>query len=306
MLPEELISRTRAASRPDSVVPTTIPGLQVVHSEGPTFPKPSMYHPSLCLVVQGEKEVTIGGRPFPFGAGQCLVVPVSLPVTARVVQAPFLSLALELDPDQIYAILQELEPGPLAADPAPATLRPMAVDAPMTGAFLRLLQCLDRSEDARILAPLVQKELLYRLLQSKQAGLVRPLGLPASQTRRVAKAIEHLRAHFHESIAMDELARRVNLSPSAFFLHFKRVTSISPLRYQKELRLQEARRLLVTEEADAASAAYQVGYESPSQFSRDYARMFGLPPGADRKRLATGTTVDRPPERPVPRGVSSR
>lgn len=296
MLPEELISRTRAASQPDSVIPTAIPGLLVVQSEGPTFPKPSMYHPSLCLVVQGEKEVTIGGRPFPFGAEECLVVPVSMPVTSRVMKAPFLSLALELDPDQVYAILQELEPGPLAAEPAPESLRPMIIDAPMAGAFLRLLQCLDRSEDAHVLAPLVQKELLYRLLQSKQGELVRPLGHPASQTRRVAKAIEHLRAHFHESIAMDELARRVNLSPSAFFLHFKRVTSISPLRYQKELRLQEARRLLVSEGADAASAAYQVGYESPSQFSRDYARMFGLPPGADRKRLVTVASSDRPPE----------
>lgn len=296
MLPEELIARTLAASQSDSVVPTAIPGLLVVKSEGPTFPKSSMYHPSLCLVVQGEKEVTIGGRPFPFGAGECLVVPVSMPVTSRVIQAPFLSLALELDPDQVYAILQELEPGPLASEAAPESLRPMIIDAPMAGAFLRLLQCLDRSEDAHVLAPLVQKELLYRLLQSKQGELVRPLGHPSSQTRRVAKAIDHIRAHFNESIAMDELARRVNLSPSAFFLHFKRVTSISPLRYQKELRLQEARRLLMSEGADAASAAYQVGYESPSQFSRDYARMFGLPPGADRKRLAAVASSDRPPE----------
>lgn len=287
MLSKELIARTQALSRAESVVPTAIPGLQVVRVEGPTFPTPAMYHPSLCLVVQGAKEATIGERSFPFGAGEFLVVPVALPVSARVVKAPFLCLVLELNPDRVYEILQELGPTRIVAS-SPVALGPTPLGPRMAEAFLRLLQCLDRPGDLAFLAPLVRKELLYHLLQSEQGSLVRPLGLPASQTQRVAKAIEHLRAHFHEPIAMEELARRVNLSPSAFFAHFKRVTSLSPLRYQKELRLQEARRLLATEGADAASAAYRVGYESPSQFSRDYARMFGLPPGADRKRLAVG------------------
>ncbi|WP_306590081.1 AraC family transcriptional regulator [Geothrix sp. 21YS21S-4] len=288
MVSEELVKLAAAAAPEAGTRPTAIPGLQVIRSDGPTLPVPTVYTPSFCFVAQGEKVATVGGTSFRFRAGESLVVPVDVPVTGQVVRAssrrPFLCLVLDLDPDVVYRLLQQWESLP-ARPPAGEHLVPARCDAEVGDALLRLLRCLVQEADRIVLAPLVIQEITYRLLHSPQGAAVRQLGVAGSHVRRIAKLIEHIRSHFDRPLRMEELARSANMSPSAFFHHFKQATTMSPLRYQKELRLQEARRLLSTEVVDAATAAFRVGYESPSQFSREYARLFGLPPIADMKRL---------------------
>lgn len=291
-MPKELVELSLALAGGEGLHPTALPSLQIVRSDGPTLPLHTLYHPSLCLVVQGEKEASVGNQAFRFGCGEYLVVSVDLPITGQVTQAtperPFLCLVLTLDPATVYGLIQDLDP----PEPAPPEAkRGLLVDRAtpeLVEATLRLLRCLQRKSDRDILAPLILSEITYRLLQSRYGCMVRELGVAGSRTLRIAKAVAWIRNHFDEPLTIDALAGVANMSPSALFRHFKQVTTLSPLQYQKELRLQEARRLLSTESADAASAAFQVGYESPSQFSREYARLFGRPPMADAKRLRTG------------------
>ncbi len=296
----ELVARTQALGLDGELRATALPFLHAVRHDAPTALQCALYTPTLCLVLQGEKETTVGGASFRFRAGQCLVVPVTVPVTARVVratkEAPFLCLVVDLDPDLVFALLRELGPG---APAAPPSRGPLLESAPpeVLETVLRLLRCLDREVECRILAPQLLREILFRLLVSPHGEAVRQLGVATSHARRVARAIEKLRADFHRPLRMEELARSVAMSPSAFFRHFKAVTTLSPLQYQKALRLQEARRLLGAEGGDAASVAFRVGYESPSQFSREYARLFGLPPMADARRLRDEAVAPAPRRR---------
>ena len=291
---KELVRLATAMAPASGVLRTALDALRVVRQDRPTDRLPDAYAPSLCFVLQGEKETTLAGSTFRFRPGQCLVVPVTVPVMAQVVratpQAPFLCLVLELDPDLIFGLLKDL--GPLAgqARSKPTGPRLERADEALLEPLARLLGCLGREGDRLILAPLILRELTYRLLQSPLGGTVRGLGVAASHARRITQAIERLRARFHLPVRMEELAREVHLSPSAFYAAFRQVTGLSPLQYQKALRLHEARRLLASDGGDAASVAYRVGYESPSQFSREYARLFGLPPGGDLRRMRGETS----------------
>ncbi len=288
-VPKELVDLTLAWSEGEDIRPTPIPFLQIVRSDRPTLPMPTVYNPCLCVVVQGEKLATIGGKAFRFQTGQFLVASVNVPVTGQVTRAsaraPFLCLVLDLEPVLIHDLLREMGPVDPGAENGRQGVFLEGLDSGLQGALLRLMRCLGQADDQRVLAPLILREVTYRLLRSPHGHAVRQAGVAGSQLQRIARVIDRIRRQFDQPLSMDELAKDANMSPSTFFHHFKLATTMSPLQYQKELRLQEARRLLSTEVPDAASAAFRVGYESASQFNREYARMFGLSPMADMKRL---------------------
>jgi len=271
--------------------PTGIPQLLIFRSETTSSPVPAVHRPSLCFVAQGTKEMTLGGKVFRYGAGEYLISTVDLPTTGEVVEGsvrrPYLCFALAIDPGVVYEILRDANQS-LAERARPADRPAMYVgknDGPVTDAVLRLARCLDDAGDCAVLAPGIIREVLYRLLQGKFGPMVREVGIVGSRTQRVARAIERLKNGFAESLEIDDLARLAGMSPSSFHEHFKKVTTLSPLQYQKQLRLQEARRLLVAEGTSAADVGFRVGYQSASQFSREYARFFGRPPRADVREL---------------------
>lgn len=260
---------------------TAVPALQIVRADRTGERVHAVHRPSLCLIVQGAKEVTLGSTVFRYRSPQFLFSSVDLPVTGAVTEAtaarPYLCLALEIEPSLVLE-LASAGCTPSASSRGGHAMFVGTSDARLTEAFSRLLDCLDDPLDVDVLAPGVIREITYRLLCGPYGSSVRDLGVPDSQTRRIAKAIEHLKRDFAQALRVEALARVAGMSVSSFHQHFKQVTTLSPLQYQKRLRLQEARRLLLSREAGAADVAFQVGYESPSQFSREYSRLFGLPP----------------------------
>jgi AraC-like DNA-binding protein len=266
---------------------TVIPRVGLVRSDTPTLPVGVVYQPMLYIVAQGVKRTLLGDTIVEYGAGQYLVVSVDLPITGSVVQAspqvPYLALSLELDPAVLADMLLTL-PGTAQDAPLPGlAVSPVTPD--LLDAAVRLLRLLDRPADIPMLAPLAEREILYRLLTGAQAPMLRQIALTHSRMAQVGQAIGWIRSHFAEPLRIDAVAQRANMSASTFHRHFKAVTAMSPLQYQKQIRLQEARRLLLAGQADAASIGFAVGYESPSQFSREYARLFGQPPLRDAVRL---------------------
>jgi AraC-like DNA-binding protein len=263
---------------------TPLPGLLVIRSDGRTLPTHAVYRPSLCLVLQGAKEVVMNGQVFQFQPGRFLIVSIDLPITSHVLEAspgkPFLCLALDLDPDLVFGLLQGMGQAPEPALSEPG-IHLSAGTPELLDAFRRLLRCLGEPADAEVLGPMLRREITYRLLKTEYGPVVRQLGVAGSRVQRIAKAVARLRERFDEPLKIEELAHLVNMSPSSFFKHFKQITTLSPLQFQKELRLQEARRLLRVDGLDAATAGFRVGYESPSHFSREYTRHFGLPPIRD-------------------------
>jgi AraC-like DNA-binding protein len=271
------------------MLPTSIEGLQIVRSDETYSPAHSVMRPSLCFLVQGAKEVTVGGEPFLYRSGEFLFTSVELPVTGEVVEAapgrPYLCMVLEIDPAVVFELASasashtEAAPG--------SSRRGIFVgqsDAMMTHAFLRLAMCLERAADAEVLAPIIIREITFRLLMGRYGGAVREQVVVGSQTQRVAKAIDRLKRDYARPLRVEDLAKVAGMSASSFHQHFKQVTALSPLQYQKQLRLQEARRLLLSDGSGAGDVGFRVGYESASQFSREYARFFGLPPTSDVKK----------------------
>lgn len=264
---------------------TSIPQLKIVRSDRPLPRVPSVHRPSLCFVAQGAKEVVLGTDVYRYGSGDFLFSSVDLPLTGEVLEAskskPYLCLVLELDASVVFELTTVLKLPTARAGSTPRALFVRKRDPDMTHAFDRLVRCLAKRADAEILAPSLMREITYRLLQGPYGDAVRELGIADSQTRRVARAIELLKQNFAEPLPTAKLARAAGMSVSSFHAHFKRVSSMSPLQYQKHLRLHEARRLLHAGRPNAAEVAFEVGYESASQFSREYARLFGLPPIRD-------------------------
>lgn len=270
-----------------------IPGLTLHRWEVPTEPTSYMLPPSICLIGQGKKRLVLGEETYDYDAHRFLVTSVDLPVVAQITEAssdkPYLGLTLELDTRAIGQLM--LGEGIPPSRPSRDRLAIAVSQAPkpLVGAFVRLLDLLDTPADIPGLAPLVKQEIFYRLLTGDQGPRLRQIVTFGNHGHQIARSIDWLRENFNRPVKVEELAGKSGMSVSAFHNHFRAMTSMSPLQYQKRMRLNEARRLMLTEHVDASRAAFQVGYESPSQFSREYSRMFGAPPMRDIRNLVQGS-----------------
>ncbi|MDC7787672.1 AraC family transcriptional regulator [Rhodoplanes sp. TEM] len=277
----------------DGIHPTAVPRLVLIRSSRPTEPLHALHAPAVCIVAQGRKQVIVGDRVLHYGPGRYLAVSVEVPIVGQVTEAspeaPYLCVRLDLDPAALGGLMLDAGIAATAAaraagPPAPA-LAVSAVTPALIDAAVRLVQLLETPAEIPILAPLVERELLYRLLRGEQASALGQIAHGESRLQQVNRAIGWIKRNFREPFRIERLAEEARMSPSTLHEHFKAVTAMSPLQYQKQLRLQEARRLILSQAADAASAGHAVGYDSPSQFSREYRRLFGLPPLRDAARL---------------------
>lgn len=268
---------------------TPIHGLTLHRWEMPTEPASYMLAPSICLIGQGRKRLFLGEDHYVYDAHRFLITSLDLPVVSQVIEAsrekPYLGLTMELDLRVIAQLmLDNTLPSPhLFKDRIGIAVS--EVSMPLLDAFNRLLDLLEHREDIPALAPLVKQEILYRLLVGEQGPRLRHITSAGAHGYRIARAIDWLKANFSKPVKVEELASKSGLSVSAFHNHFRSMTAMSPLQFQKRMRLNEARRLMLTEHIDASRAAFEVGYESPSQFSREYSRLFGAPPMRDIKNL---------------------
>lgn len=267
---------------------TAIESLHVIRCDAPTELVHNLHRPALCLIVQGAKEVLLADESYRYDPLHYLVVSVTLPVAGRVIEAspaaPYLCLRVDLEPGQIAQLIAEMPAAGMPDEPARG-LFVEPVETPLLDTLLRLVRLLETPHDIAMLAPLALRELHYRLLRCGGGRRLYQLALADSPSHRVSRAIDWLNQHYTQPLRIDELARTANLGTSTLHHRFKAVTAMSPLQYQKQLRLQEARRLMIGEGLDVASAGYRVGYESPSQFSREYSRQFGCPPSKDVRRI---------------------
>ena len=289
MIPKDLVSdvysHVKAQGALGTGCETGIEGLYAFSNLEKTACSAAFYEPIMCLVLQGAKEAHMGGRVVRYSAGETLIVSHAVPVDAAVIQAspeaPYTSLALRLDLALARSLCDEIgEAGETERNLH--SLDVAASDAALVDAMARLFRLSRDPIEARALAPLVQKEIHFRLLRARHGGMLRQLLLHESPASRISKAIALIRNDFRKPIPVADLAAESGMSPSAFHEHFKSVTSTTPLQYQKELRLLEARRLLLTGSQSVASTAFEVGYESPTQFSREYSRKFGLSPSDEK------------------------
>src|SRR5512138_53394 len=285
----ELIRLIEQNHREDGVVPTPIPRLHLIRFSRPTERIHGLSEPALCIAAQGRKRAMVGDRIFEYDRSRFLVISVDVPVAGQIIEAtprePYLCFRLDLDRTLLASLFMELGDG-FRHDRAPeqgVVLSPVTPE--LLDASLRLLRLLQTPEDAAMLAPLVEREILYRLVCSEQGARLWQIAHGESRLQQVNRAIRRLQRDFEQPIAIAELAAEAGMSVSAFHQHFKTVTAMSPLQYQKQLRLQEARRLILSAAMDAASAGHRVGYDSASQFSREYSRLFGAPPMRDAQRL---------------------
>lgn len=272
----------------DGLALTPVPGLRMMRSFEPRGPLRSMYRPLVCLVLQGAKQMNVGGEERLFEAGQSAIVGVDVPVIGRIVRAtrehPYLAVAMELDAGIMQEMATRVPDGAAVVSRSASRLFAATLDDEIVNCATRMMRMLDHPEAVPVLRPAILQELHYWLLRSPHGAALRAMTLPDSVAQRIASAIETIRANYQETIAVDELAAAANMSSSAFYRRFKEVTSLSPVQFQKQLRLIEARRLMRSEGMTATRAAYLVGYESVSHFTREYARMFGAPPRRDTRR----------------------
>jgi AraC-like DNA-binding protein len=264
---------------------TAIPNLTFFRREVPSPPSFCIIEPSIVLVAQGVKQMCLGGEVYPYDASQFLIASLDMPATSEVVLAsperPCLGLTFMLDLRMLTELTAQCGPSPARDRTANKSVGIGTVTSTILKPLGRLLELLDEPDAIPVLAPLIQREIHYRLLMSDQSTLLRQIASVDAQGHRVAKAIAWLKLNYVLPLRIEELAARVQMSTPTFHYHFRNLTSMSPLQYQKWLRLNEAKRLMLNEHLDAASAAFQVGYESPSQFSREYNRLYGAPPKRD-------------------------
>jgi AraC-like DNA-binding protein len=267
------------------ITETAIAGMYVMHSETTTEPLGLIARPSLAFVIGGAKEAMLGDDRFVYGSRQYLVVGVDLPLTGHIsaasVDEPFLAVGLDLHPEKIASLLLDAGPAGLPPERPPLGLAVNDADEPLLGALARLLELLDDPSHIPGLAPAYEREILWRVLTGANGQLVRQIGSADGRLTMVAGAIRYIRDHYAEPIRIEELAALSAMSPATLHRHFRGVTNMTPIQFQKQLRLQKARRLLVVDPDDVAGAGFRVGYESASQFNREYRRMFGAPPGRD-------------------------
>lgn len=285
---EELTALVERYARAEGFTQTAWPALSFFRADTPSDRSCALYEPCLGLLLQGTKHILLGDERFEQENGHYLISSIDIPVSAQVMRAsrqePCLCLTLRLDPVRIGEWLSEVK----LPKAATATARGLALEPVSSGILdplLRLARLLDSPRDLPLLAPLIERELIYRLLTGAQGARLAQIAAAGSQGQQIARAIQWLRQHFNKPLRIGDLANMVNMSASSLHHHFREITAMSPLQYQKLLRLHEARRLLLTEGCDVATAAHRVGYESPSQFSREYSRQHGAPPLRDVNRL---------------------
>jgi AraC-like DNA-binding protein len=289
----ELADLVSKIAQTDGDHDTPIPALKLRRCSSTTDPKPCIYGLGLVLIVQGGKRITQGDEIFDYGAGQSLITTVDMPVVAYVTRAstaePFLGMWLELDARLIAQMAAEMEfATPLQTSPARGlSLEPL--EPGLQDALTRLLRLLAEPSLIPLLARLIQQEIIVRLLHGGHGPNLRRLVALGSPSQQIAKVVTWLKQHYTENVLIDELAAKAHMSPSTFRQHFRAVVGVSPLQYLKNLRLLDARQLMLNENLDAGSAAMRVGYESASQFSREYSRLFGDPPNRDIKRMREST-----------------
>jgi AraC-like DNA-binding protein len=292
----ELRGLIAAHARPD--LRTPVDGLSLSQVET-SAEHHSLAEPLLVVMAQGGKRLLLGDQVFEYRAGECLVITAELHLTGHFIdaspQVPALALGLALRPAAIAPLLLELPPEPAPRSPVTTTITTGPASLDLLDAVARLLRLLDHPADASVLAPLTEREILWRLLTGPQGGMVRQIGLAGSGLSHVSRAIGWIRENYAEPVRIPDLARLAGLSPSAFHRHFRAVTAMSPVQFQKCIRLQNARSLLVAQPGDVAAVGHLVGYDSPSQFNREYRRLFGAPPGQDAARLRAAVGP-RPPE----------
>ena len=290
-----LIARHAAVGQ-STVISTSIEGLKVSTFRMTTEPMPVVYDPLFGVVVQGAKRTVLGNRVFDYVAGQYFVVSLEVPITSQIVSAtdaePFMSLSLRLKPPMIAALLLDAADRDIPTAPF-SGMGVGQASGELLEAIVRLLRLLDRPRDRTVLAPLVEREILWHLLCGEQGAVVRQVGLADPRLSQISKAIRWIRTNYARTLRIEELAALVAMSASSFHRHFRVATAMTPIQYQKQVRLQEARSRLMVQPEDVAAVGFAVGYDSPSQFSREYSRFYGLPPGKDAIRLRNGSTHER-------------
>ena len=282
-LREELVALAGAAAPTDGLHATAVRELQVIRASAPAQPLPAVYEPGLAFVVQGRKQAVFGNETLVYDPLNYLLISVTVLPIGQILQAspdkPYLCVRIHLDARELAELMLHAgPPAPVAPAAAAPGLRVARVSTALADAVLRLLRVARHPHDAPVLAPLALREIYWRVLGGELGPRLRELAVADSHAQRVARAVDLVKSRFAEPLRIEELARAVHMSASTLHHHFKQVTSMSPLQYQKQLRLHQARRLMLADGLDAASAAHRVGYESPSQFSREYRRLFGAPP----------------------------
>ncbi len=281
----ELVERiTRTVYEDGEIQP--LKGLYLARVSVPLEKFHSVLEPSFCVIAQGSKEVLLGNNRYQYDPFHYLLTTLELPRVSQVLEAskecPYLSLRLELNPQLVSSVM--VEAGHYMPQRSPADVRAMDVsplDADLLDAIVRLVRLLESPADASVLMPMIAREIIYRLLRGDQGGRLRHLTTMGGCTPAITKAVQRIRQNFDQSLNIEQLAQELGMSVSGFYYHFKAVTAMSPLQFQKQLRLQEDRRLMLIENLDATSAAYRVGYNDASHFNREYKSVFGVPPMRD-------------------------
>ncbi|MFJ3667216.1 AraC family transcriptional regulator N-terminal domain-containing protein [Streptomyces sp. NPDC090106] len=286
---EELRGLLARHARPDWT--TALDGVLISRIDRSEPPAPSMSGMVLAVIAQGSKRLALGDRLYEYGAGQYLVASVDLPVTGQFTQAdpeqPALGFGLRLEPSAVAGLLLRAGPGdtPRTGGGTPSGIAVSDAPAALLDAVVRLLRLLDEPRDRAVLAPLFTREILWRLITGDQGATVRQLGLADSGLSHVSRAVGWIREHYAQPFRVEDVARMAGMSVSAFYRNFQAVTAMSPIQFQKQIRLQEARLLLAAHPGDVTGVGHRVGYDNPSQFSREYRRQFGAPPSEDAARL---------------------
>ncbi|WP_269539397.1 AraC family transcriptional regulator [Cerasicoccus fimbriatus] len=268
---------------------TAIDGLALYTSRTTTDPFTGVYEPSICIVAQGAKRLHLGEDSFVYDARHHLITSVQLPTVVRIIDAspkqPYYGLRLKFNLREVAQLMVDSDLPPPKAQQSKRAMAVGANTVELLDAVTRLIKLLNNPQDIPILAPTIQREIIYRLLTGELGGRLRQIASGGSQGHQMAKVIDWLSDHYTQPLKVEELAQKAGMSASTFHHHFRNITAMSPLQFQKQLRLREARRLMLMEKQDAATASFSVGYESPSQFSREYSRLFGAPPMRDIANL---------------------
>jgi len=271
------------------------PGVFLARSSVPTEPIHSVFEPAFCVIPQGSKEMLLGEEVFRYDPGHYLISTVDLPTVSHVVEAseekPYLSFRLNLDPSVVAEVLMESRIKIKNSASSIKAMNVSSIDAELLDAVVRLVRLFDNPHEVEFLAPRIIREIIFRLLKGDQGARLSHLLVSEGDTRRISKAVKQLREHLDAPLKVEDMARQLGMSVSGFHHHFKSITALSPLQFQKQIRLQEARRLMLGEDLGVADASSRVGYEDPSYFSRDYKKMFGVPPQRDVARMRSSLQI---------------